>query len=173
MIETAVDHATEAKPIVILDKPTTRDEAIWNLFAFSDEGRRKPLPRDDPKHISVTSIPQIRKCHGWLKISGQRLQDLGPELAPPRLVLDGIVREIKPPYGYFGIVYEYIDSGKNDTCVVQEGMDFFWRTGFAFARTLKEKNWERGVLVDMSEIICPWQLGWTNRFGRQDADRLQ
>lgn len=76
MITAAVEKTTESSPICILTRPSTQGDALSNLYAFSDDGRRKPPVKAGPDSLAVSSTPRFRKCFGWLKISGRYLKDL-------------------------------------------------------------------------------------------------
>lgn len=84
-------------------------------------------------------------------------------MRPPRLVVDGLAREIHPGEDYYAIVYEYMPSHGPalDVNAVQGLLDFLWRAGFCFM-PLRIENWAGpGFLLDMCDIICPWHAGWS------------
>lgn len=171
----AAERTTESSPIRILTRPSTRGDALANLYAFSDDGRQKPPVKACPDSLVVSSIPRFRKCFGWLKISGRYLKNLDcVALAPPTLTIQEVQRGILPDQEYFAIIYEYIPENGNDLAAVQSQIDFLWRAGFNFAPTPLRDNWKDSVLVDLSEIECPWQLGWSSAFysrGPRTAER--
>lgn len=75
----AKDDATSGPILVNSGLPWTRDEALRNLFAFSDEKRLKNKLREDTSgKTRVTSMPRTRQCYGWVKIRGQDLWDQVP-----------------------------------------------------------------------------------------------
>ncbi|KAK4241302.1 hypothetical protein C8A03DRAFT_12407 [Achaetomium macrosporum] len=163
MITAAVEQTTESSPIRILSRPSTRGDALTNLYCFCDDGRRNPPVEAGPATLAVSSVPRFRKCYRWLKISGRDLKELDRgTLAPPILTIAEVQREILPDQEYFAIVYEYIPENGNDLAAVQSQIDFLCRTGFNFAPTPLRDNWKDSVLVDLSEIECPWQLGWSS-----------
>ncbi len=62
-------------PILVYPHPWDWVEGHENMLAFSDEWRRRGLP-DDCASIpvtTITSMPRIRKCYGWIKIMGDTL----------------------------------------------------------------------------------------------------
>lgn len=101
---------------------------------------------------------------------GSRLRD--PSSAT--LTIEEVQRGIVPDHEYFAIVYEYVPENDNDLAAVQSQLDFLWRAGFNLAPTPLPDNWKGSVLVDLSEIECPWQLGWSSAFysrGPRTAER--
>jgi hypothetical protein len=62
-------------------EPSTYDEAMDNLLAFSDEGRQNHQVKDADA-VEVSSIPHLKKCLGWLKIDGAYLRNLPRDLRP-------------------------------------------------------------------------------------------
>ncbi|KAK3328196.1 hypothetical protein B0T19DRAFT_184613 [Cercophora scortea] len=173
MIAAAVEQATESSPVYIHAEPTNRRDAIENLYAFFEEGRREQRLKAVSGSLPLHSTPPLRKCFGWLQISGQFLRDLKVDgMAPPILKLNlEVRREIRPDQEYFAIVYEYLPEGENNLAAVQSQLDFLWRAGFCFGLSPREENWKDGVLVDLSEIASPGQLGWTSYYGRIEAEK--
>ncbi|KAK5987624.1 hypothetical protein PT974_11756 [Cladobotryum mycophilum] len=117
MMQTAVKKSDE--PIYLRPEPTTYKHAVANLHAFSDEGRQKQYFRKLPNAVQYTTLPRLRQCFGWTKVSGRELQSLSAELRPIRAVLDRTVRDISPREEYYAIVYEFIP----ETGPEQEGVD--------------------------------------------------
>ncbi|KAI5860387.1 hypothetical protein GGS23DRAFT_613950 [Durotheca rogersii] len=159
-IQIECNDSTE--PIYLNPEPKTFQDALANLHAFSDEGRRKQRFRDTPGAIPYSSAPRLRQCFGWTKVSGKELYALRREMWPPRAVLGGLVREIRPSEEYYAIVYELIpqDQPAMDVHVTQSQLDFFWLVGFCFV-PMRLENWAGpGMLLDMADIICPWHAGW-------------
>ncbi|OTA93912.1 hypothetical protein M434DRAFT_30418 [Hypoxylon sp. CO27-5] len=91
--------------ILVESCPKTKEAAWANLLAFSNERRLKG--RADPSPWSVTSIPRMRQCYGWLKIS--------PDLDK----VDKIVRTFELGKCYMAIVYEFIEETENDLEIAQ------------------------------------------------------
>lgn len=145
--------------------PKTKEDAIDNLFAFSDEGRREPVP-EGSEILPVPRIPRMRECYGWLKISGQVLLNLD-SMRPPVLTISKERREILPGKEYIAVVYEYVDEGTNDPGVVQEVLDFLWLAGFCYGLSPAERNWKRGMLVDLADIVHPGGFGWGKEIYRR------
>lgn len=161
MIQTAVGKSDET--IYLHPEPKTREDAIGNLYAFSDEGRRTQEFRDIPGAVQYTSIPRLRECYGWTKIRGRELHNLPRDLRPPSVVIDEVSREIRRTEEYYAIVYEFFPEEQRplDMAIVQYQLDFYWRAGFCLAIYLKPENWKHpGVLIDMADLICPWHAGW-------------
>ncbi|KAF5619782.1 hypothetical protein F52700_11610 [Fusarium sp. NRRL 52700] len=135
MLETAVQQATT--PIMVNASPRTKDEALANLYGFSNEGRQMNTSAQGAHLEEIVTIPRIRKCYGWIEVSGHILQDLPKDLRPPVLQL----------------VYEYVEEGENHPDVVEQVDKFLWLAGFSHSSSPAARNWKSGVLVDLSDII--------------------
>lgn len=162
-------------PIWLNPEPKTLRDAALNLHAFSDEGLDRKLFRNKPGAVKYSTVPNLRKCHGWTMMSGKELYALPPILRPGEVRIDGKMRELLRSESYHAIVYEYVsDSGHAlDTEAVQSQLDFFWLTGFCLV-PMRADNWEgAGVLVDMADLVCPWHAGWfTSLYKRRDAKEV-
>jgi hypothetical protein len=160
MIRTAVGDSVE--PIYLHPEPKTFKDAVANLRAFSDEGRKERTLQHRPNAVAYTSAPRLRECFGWIKINGGELCNLDREIRPPKDVLDRIVREILPSEDYYAIVYGFIPEPQQplDMDAIQTQLDFCWLAGFCLV-PMEPENWKgSGVLIDMADIICPWHAGW-------------
>ncbi|KAK4123057.1 hypothetical protein N657DRAFT_718176 [Parathielavia appendiculata] len=105
-IAAAVSHDTKL-PIRVHAQPSTYEDAMDNLLAFSDEGRQRQQVKDSDAE-TVSSIPRMKKRFGWLKIDGGYLCSSLPGAVRPvpvRLRTCGD-REILPHSQYFATVYE-------------------------------------------------------------------
>ncbi|KAH8654680.1 hypothetical protein BGZ61DRAFT_203700 [Ilyonectria robusta] len=171
MIEAAAQQAAmEAIPIKLKANPSTKDEALANLRAFSNEGRRSHLSAEA---LEVKAIPRIRKCYGWLGLSGQVFREVPTKLRAPSLRVGKIPRAMSADKEYIAIVYEYIEEGENRPAVVEEVANFFWLAGFSHTNSPAARNWKSGVLVDLSDIVHPGGYGWhQRRYGPRMANRL-
>ncbi len=161
MIQAAVGNSTE--PIYLNPEPKTFEDAIANLSAFSDEGRRKQMFRQLPNAVLYSTVPRLRECFGWTKVSGRELYDLPQDIRPQSDVTDGVKREILRTEEYYAIVYEFIPDCQlgMDLQVVQSQLDFYWLVGFCIILTRPE-NWAApGMLMDMADIVCPWHAAWS------------
>ena len=58
-------------PIMVAEKPETREDAIRNFRCFSDEGRAEAKAFESA--IQFPSFPPITRCYGWLKIDTEKL----------------------------------------------------------------------------------------------------
>ncbi|KAJ9129840.1 hypothetical protein NKR23_g12445 [Pleurostoma richardsiae] len=151
-----IQAASTAGPIYLQPEPKTHRDAVANLRAFSDEGRRKRTFQHLPNAVSYTSVPRLRECFGWVKVSGRELCGLGWDLRPPSVVLDGLSRKIRPAEEYYAIVYEFIPEEQLRVDVIQSQLDLFWLAGFCLV-PMQLCNWKGpGVLVDLADLICPW-----------------
>jgi hypothetical protein len=167
MMQTAVEQAAAAShPILVNAKPTTWDDAVANLAAFSDEARLKqPSPADHgsvppPGLRQISTMPRMKRCYGWLTIPGKVFRKLHWSFRPPQVEVDRIKRYLRPDQEYIAIVYEYVEEGENDPDTMQKAMDFFWLAGFSRTFSPLLGNWKSGVLVDLSDIVPPRGYGW-------------
>ncbi|KAL2170666.1 hypothetical protein VTG60DRAFT_4508 [Thermothelomyces hinnuleus] len=171
MMQTAVEQAaTASRPILVNAKPTTWDDAIANLAAFSDEARLKqPSPADrgsgPPQEgfCQISTMPRMKKCYGWLTIPGTIFRELHWSLRPPPVQVDRIKRYLTPDQEYIAIIYEYVEEGENDPDTMQKAMDLFWLAGFSRAFSPLLRNWKSGVLVDLSDIVPSRGYGWQEK----------
>ncbi|KAG7291120.1 hypothetical protein NEMBOFW57_001130 [Staphylotrichum longicolle] len=167
MIQTAGEQEAAASRAVLVNaKPTTWDDAVANLAAFSDEARLAQPARADhasvmpPRFHQVSTIPRMKRCYGWLTIPGHVLRELDWSLRPPPVQVDMIKRHLAFDREYIAIVYEFVEEGESDPDTVQKALDFFWLAGFSRTFSPLSKNWKSGVLVDLSDIIPPRGYGW-------------
>lgn len=167
MLQTAVEQAAAAShPILVNAKPTTWDDAVANLAAFSDEARLKqPSPADygsvpPPGLRQISTMTRMKRCYGWLTIPGEVFRKLHWSLRPPQVEVNRIKRYLTPDQEYIAFVYEYVEEGENDPDTMQKAMDFFWLAGFSRTFSPLLGNWKSGVLVDLSDIVPPGGYGW-------------
>lgn len=153
----------------VLDRPVDASEAKMNYYAFCDELRGDQC--DNPEETrTISSIPRMVKCYGWMKIS--------PAIIPLRLQVppvevDKRKRSFNPAKEYLAILYELVEDGENGIPVVEEVADFLWHAGFCFTLSPLERNWKSGVLVDMSDIIHFDGFPWSNElYKRKTAAEL-
>ncbi|KAG6091817.1 hypothetical protein E4U31_007204 [Claviceps sp. LM219 group G6] len=145
--------------------PKTHREGVYNLHAFSDEGRSRQRYRDMPDAVKYSAPPRLRECYGWTLISGEEIWSMPKPLRPPIIRLGQHGRDYRlffRPQQYYAIVYEYIphsEAGLN-VDVVQPQLDFFQLGGWCLA-PIKRNNWGGdGILLDMSDTISPFQIQW-------------
>ncbi|KAG8411136.1 hypothetical protein J3459_016581 [Metarhizium acridum] len=166
-MEAAVSDAARADnpngPILVIPDPQCRQEAQANLLAFSNEARQKNIGVQSHDLLSITSIPRMRKCYGWLQFTGEELRRRLPrKLAPPPIEVDKVVRSIHDEKLYTAVVYEFIEEAENDVDVVKTVLEFLWRAGFSH-HSPKADNWKGSVLVDLSDIENARTYGWCSR----------
>jgi hypothetical protein len=162
MIQSAVQNSSE--PIYLKPDPTTFEDAVANLMSFSDEGRQRQKFRNDPGAVQYTSVPRLRECFGWTRVSGEQLFSLPWKQRPACVTIDNLVREMRPDEDYMAIVYELVPKCRVPTAVytIQAQLDFFWLVGFCFVPVMRTEEWFRfGLFMDMSDLVCPWQVGWS------------
>jgi hypothetical protein len=108
----------------------------------------------------------MKKCYGWLTLTGHVLKGLHLRLRAPVLTIDKVTRSIAADKEYIAIVYEYVEEGDPDPELMQEALDFFWLAGFSRTYSPLLKNWVSRVLVDLSDIIPPRGYGWKPKLYR-------
>ncbi|KAL8296302.1 hypothetical protein RB597_005648 [Gaeumannomyces tritici] len=155
--------------IRLYDEPRDGVEAVENLYAFSQEARKKPrIPVDIDITCTVNSMPRTRKCFGWLKLSGEYFNEAAQRKVKPPILQVGKYRRgpTDAAREYFAIVYEYIEAEQGDDDAdfvdlieIQASMEFLWTVGFEFYDTTILDNWKRSVLIDLSDIIFPLGYG--------------
>lgn len=87
--------------------------------------------------------------------------------------MDGVIREILPTEYYYAIVYEYVPDTQCALTadVLQAQLDFFWLSGFCLV-PLRAENWTGpGILLDLADLICPWQAAWFASLYKQQRAR--
>ena len=175
MIEAAVAQAageSNNTPIWVHANPRTQDEALDNLYAFSDKGRHLSS-LGSCKSLPITSMPRIRKCFGWLRLSGDVFRAFPPELKAPSYKISKVQRSISFDKEYIAVVYEYVEEGRNDEAVVEDVDRFFWLAGFSHTLSPSVKNWKSGVLVDLADIVHAGGYGWKKQlYGPRTADLI-
>ncbi|KAK3363943.1 hypothetical protein B0T25DRAFT_418272, partial [Lasiosphaeria hispida] len=151
-------------PVTIHRDPLTRDEALRNIWAFSTEGRAHRKTKEEKrkkqaegsagendvsgsdKKITISSLPDIPICHGWLKFDAAKIPWPYTTYQRCRDPVDMAMQD------RYAIVYDYVSSGKVDIEVAQAQFDFFYRTGFAMMPH-RESNWRQGRLVDFGDLL--------------------
>lgn len=147
-------------PILVIPGPRVWSEAYENMLAFSNEARRRCIGVQSHDLMSITSMPRMRKCYGWMQFTGEELyRRLPRRLIPPCVEVDKVVRSIDDEKLYTAVVYEFIEEAANDVDVVKSVMEFLWHAGFSYLWP-KADNWKAGVLVDLSDIVNPRSYGW-------------
>ncbi|KAK0753558.1 hypothetical protein B0T18DRAFT_310115, partial [Schizothecium vesticola] len=150
--------AVADEPITIRRDPSTPAEALRNVWAFSAEGRAHQKNKEERNkreggegeasggEMSMSSFPDIPKCHGWMKF---KLGEIPSPYRTYQRCTDPVDLALQDRYA---IVYDYVPSGKMDVEIAQAQLDFFYRTGFA-QMPYRESNWRRGRLVDFGDLL--------------------
>ncbi|OAA67346.1 hypothetical protein SPI_01922 [Niveomyces insectorum RCEF 264] len=173
-MQAAVDQANQeggSKPVLLLPKPVTWEDAINNVFAFSEECRLKPRTADDEeednveetadRRVPLTSIPRATQCYGRLKFDTDTILPTIPRSLRPRVIqIEKTRRFIEPGKEHIAIVYEYVEDGENDPAAVEPFLDFMQLAGFCMTSSPHGRNWKRNMLVDFSEFIGVYSHGW-------------
>ena len=174
MIESSVAQAAaESHPIQVNEQPKTKEEAMANLHAFSHEGRFEQGTTGAHGTRLISQMPRIKRCYGWLKLSGDVLCSLDRKMRAPPISLHKITRMISLDKEYIAIVYEYVEEGRNDPAVVKGVLEFLWHAGFEATLGGGARNWKSGVLVDLSDIVHAGGYGWLPKiYGETIAERV-
>ncbi|KAK5999024.1 hypothetical protein PT974_01411 [Cladobotryum mycophilum] len=179
MIEACVaqSQATAAEsPLLVNANPTTRNDAWANQQAFSEDGRHRQQQKFAQGSIetrTISKVPRMRQCHGWLSISGKTLRAAPRSMHPPFIRVDKIKRQMPFNKNYMAIVYEYVEDGENDHTAVGKVLEFLWLTGFSLTSSPLERNWKSGVLLDLSDVVSPRGFGWRpQNYGKRDVARV-
>ncbi|KAK3937286.1 hypothetical protein QBC46DRAFT_267860 [Diplogelasinospora grovesii] len=170
MIQSAVEESNE--PIYLNPDPKTRQDAVANLHAFSDEGRRRQSFRDMPGSAQYTSTPRLRQCFGWIQVNERELFALPRRKRPPCHTVGNQVRALQQGEDYYAIVYEFVTeraaAALATAADIQHQLDFFWLVGFCFVPVMHTEEWHKfGLFIDMSDLVCPWSAGWSDRIYRR------
>ncbi|KAG6292384.1 hypothetical protein E4U45_006966 [Claviceps purpurea] len=149
--------------------PKTHHEGLYNLHAFSDEGRSRQRYRDMPGAVTYSTAPRLRECYGWMSISGQDVLTMYKALRPSILSFDRRGqgrRQFFPAQQYYALVYEYIPNTEAssvadlDVDVVQPQLDYLWLGGWCLTM-MKRDNWGGdGILLDMADVMSVFHRGW-------------
>ncbi|EGX91384.1 hypothetical protein CCM_05542 [Cordyceps militaris CM01] len=166
-MQEALRPATADKgPVRIFPVPENRAEARANLMAFCDEQRAVQKQHDRHEDFAdVTSMPRLRRCYGWLRVTGAQLRAAVPRRRWPEWVDCGeVVRGLDPGTDgeYLAVVYEYIEEGDNVAETMQQTIDFLHDAGFHYTICAMARNWKSSMLVDFSDIIHVGGNGWCN-----------
>ena len=140
-----------SQPIAIKNGPSTAVDAVKNLYAFSDEGRRSS-PKTTIPHNSIQPVrfPPLPACYGWTIVR----QDELPLLHPP------VYEEVDERFDWhWAIIYEVVPKTAQNTEIGQSHLDFFYAMGFAL-EAYKPDNWHGGRLIDFNDICSPLSQGW-------------
>lgn len=120
-------------------------------------------------------MPPFARCYGWLHFNCSEVLPRIPRQVYPHGVDVGkhrrTLRTAHNRDKFIAVVYEYVESGKNSTDLVEKVARFLWLAGFSFCSTPLAKNWRNSVLVDHSDIMGPHSYGWQKLYYRCRAAR--
>ena len=71
------------RPVLVNPRLQSQQEAETDPFAFSDEVRQRNEAADHSDLISVTEVPCIRGCYGWMPFTGEELYEGEPRTRSP------------------------------------------------------------------------------------------
>ncbi|KAK3945400.1 hypothetical protein QBC46DRAFT_372129 [Diplogelasinospora grovesii] len=158
-----IEAALQAAPIRVNENPKEKQDALANLFSFSDEARQ-----DGVQHAKGSSLremppfPRMAKCYGWLDFDRQEFRKMPQRIQVDRVHIGRDIRKFsEKDNSYIAIVYEYIEDGPNDPATVNEVSTFLWLAGFNYGASQRAENWKQGILVDHSDIVHPDGCGWS------------
>ncbi|PHH66733.1 hypothetical protein CDD81_5865 [Ophiocordyceps australis] len=161
--------------VTLLDRPTTKDEAQFNYYAFCTQAREQQLPgKPSLENLRVLSaMPRMVRCYGWLQFDGGRFTSLPLSLRPLSPNIEGLRRQMWSGEEYIALVYEWIEDRENTPAAVEDVARFLWRAGFCLSHSPLARNWKNGMLVDHSDLIHVGGLGWKDHFyGRTSAEDI-
>ncbi|KLU92597.1 hypothetical protein MAPG_11542 [Magnaporthiopsis poae ATCC 64411] len=138
------------RTILVKEGPQTVEDAINNLYAFSDAGRHGTA-RQDGTLTPPPPFPALPECYGWMRVKRDTLSELGPP------VWEQVNEDVD---WHWAIVYEFVPPTPQDLGVGQAHLDFFYALGFALD-PYKPDNWHGGRLVDYNDICPPFTRGWS------------
>ncbi|KAH7016477.1 uncharacterized protein B0I36DRAFT_337835 [Microdochium trichocladiopsis] len=157
--------------------PATREQALENLLAFSDDVQQQQRLRDlaTPSTFTIENCPRLRRCYGWTIVTSRCSVQVELDDGKKK------VRTLVPSMQYLAIVYEYIEestmSQDQDKAKrqreVQIQLDFLWTVGFSFRLPLREVDWCGGVMLDMSVLIPPWHKRHSKRRSRPQVEKME
>lgn len=170
MMEASVSRAAaESTQVNLNESPTTKQDAAANFYAFTEESLQNQSQQ--MQDFGISSVPRLRKCYGWLKISG-RDSTIPLAVWPPTVDVGKLRRRMSGDGEHIAILYEYVEEEVNDSKSIEDVTTFLRRAGFCFTNYPEERNWKAGVLVDLSEIAHVEGYGWKEKvFNMKDAGR--
>lgn len=146
-IKCAIAKEDPKHPILIRRGPKTYEDAVDNLYAFSDDARHSPHIEDGMPPPPFLPLPE---CYGWMRVKRHEL----PKLEPP------IWEEVDEHVDWhWAIIYELVPRAKQDLAVGQSHLDFFYEVGLVL-EAYKPDNWHGGRLLDYNDICSVFSRGW-------------
>ncbi len=135
------------EPVHVLPHPKTRQEAILNLKAFSDNSplgaKHPPPPGFSPFPLDP---PELKACIGWAELSGDYIRYAAKRAG------SGIGEGNAT---FFCIVYDFIEGRDLSPQQILETSTFFHTLGFHLEPFNPDNWWGRGVLIDYGDIVPP------------------
>ncbi|OAA63272.1 hypothetical protein SPI_03435 [Niveomyces insectorum RCEF 264] len=178
MMEAAVEEANASgQKIMVCSHPVYWQHAIDNIQSFSTDMRENPeivteyAAKYNLQLRSISSVPRLRKCYGWLPFHDNLLRNLPTSLQPPPVRIDHkLTRTLNDiDTERVAIIYEYVERKENELAKVQEAVDFFYLVGFHMSTSLR-RNWESSVLLDLSDLTNPYQTYWNHRLYKRKPE---
>ena len=140
-----------APPVCLLPNPKTKEDAMDNLKAFSDEGlvvddTDHPPPRVGLQPFSPDPDPDLKDCLGWAELDGDYVRAAGKRAGY------GIAENNAT---FFCIVYGFVEDRSLEVRRILDNTAFFYTVGFHLEPFNPANWWGRGVLVDYGDIVPP------------------
>lgn len=105
MIKWAMAYQDPEHPILIRKGPKTYEDAVDNLYAFSDDARHSPRIEDG---MPPPPFPPLPECYGWMRVKRHEL----PKLEPP------IWEEVDEHVDWhWALIYELVPRAKQDLAI--------------------------------------------------------
>ncbi|OAA54280.1 hypothetical protein SPI_08899 [Niveomyces insectorum RCEF 264] len=132
-----------------------------------DEPERKPgsfrlPPPPVSKPVKIDSVPPLVRCYGWLPFGSKDIRKMPRQIQPYAYERKGVtVRRLRDSEEHVAIVYEYVPGDKNTIEDVDQAIFFFHCVGFHMNAFTHERNWREGKLIDYSDLMSPFSVGWS------------
>ena len=134
------------QPVYTLPQPKTREQAIGNLKAFSDEG---VVDAEHPPRAGFRPFrpdAEINDCLGWAELDGNYVRGAAKRAGH-------IISATNE--SFFCIVYGLVEGKELEAERIIENGNFVHEIGF-HNEPFNMDNWRgRGVLVDYGDIVPP------------------
>lgn len=134
-----------------------------------DDERIKPdISKKMHDAVSISSLPQIPRCHGWLQF---KQDEIPSKYRNWTYCTDAADLAVENRYA---LVYDYVPEAPLDLKIAQAQLDFFYQVGIGLM-LYRESNWRGGRLVDFGDLVIPVHgretIGWPLGNATQYFDR--
>ncbi|KAH6607418.1 hypothetical protein Trco_003731 [Trichoderma cornu-damae] len=162
-----LEASVTSEPVLVYQRPLGKQDAASNYAAFWEENRPSKVvwkidrANPPPGTEFMSSTPRMTKCYGWLKLRSDLWTELPADLQPSHEDASKVKKLVTGYTGPIGVVYELVQDGENEPCVVEEVDNFLWQTGFAYTVEPRARSWKSGILIDHAEIVHTRGYGWS------------